>query len=156
MNAWTQAAAWAAALALTLALAAVLTPRAWWRRPNLRALAIVAGGTLGFATLFGLWSGHAAAPAPVGAAPVLALQAVPAAGVRYRAVDQLNLRVGTGVGSPRLRVLDAGTIVTATGQAERDWWRVRTRVDGAELEGWASSLWLRRADEAGAPRLQVK
>jgi hypothetical protein len=39
--------------------------------------------------------------------------------------------------------------VTATGTAEGDWWRVRARVDGRELEGWASSLWLRRADERG-------
>ena len=31
--------AWAGALALTLVVAAWCTPRAWWRRPNLRALA---------------------------------------------------------------------------------------------------------------------
>ena len=39
---------WTGALAATLVLAAWCTPRAWWRRPNLRALAVVAGGTLGF------------------------------------------------------------------------------------------------------------
>jgi hypothetical protein len=56
------------------------------------------------------------------------------------------------VGAPRLAVLAPGTVVTATGHAERDWWRVRARVDGGEREGWASSLWLRRADEGRIPR----
>jgi hypothetical protein len=40
--------------------------------------------------------------------------------------------------------------VTATGATEGDWWRVRAHVDGRALEGWASSLWLRRADERRA------
>jgi hypothetical protein len=42
-------------------------------------------------------------------------------------------------------VLRAGTVVSATGATDGDWWRVR--VDGSDVEGWASSLWLRRTDE---------
>jgi len=142
--------AWAAALVLTLVLAAWLTPRAWWRRPNLRALAFTAIGTLALGTLFGGW--RAPAPRLAVAAPAVAGQAGqrPKAGASYRVVDGLNLRSDTGTGAPRLRVLAAGTVVEATGATDGDWWRVRTRVDGEALEGWASSLWLRRADEAYA------
>jgi hypothetical protein len=125
--------AWAAALAATLVLAAWCTPRAWWRRPNLRALAVVAGGTLGF----GLLLSGMLPPAPVPAAPT--------ANAHYRVVDDLNLRADRGVRAPRVRVLPKGTVVSATGATDGDWWRVR--VDGSDEEGWASSLWLRRTDE---------
>lgn len=145
----TSALPWAAALALTLALAAWLTPRAWWRRPNLRALAVVVAGTLGLGTLFGAVAGPRGIPAPALAAAPQA-HAVPAAGAAYRVVDELNLRDGTGTGARRLRVLAPGTLVTATGESTQDWWRVRARLDGRDVEGWASSLWLRRADEARA------
>ena len=47
----------------------------------------------------------------------------------------------------RRRVLPAGTIVSATGATDGDWWRVRARIGGRDVEGWASSLWLRRTDE---------
>ena len=61
--------AWCAAFALTLLLAAWLTPRAWWRRPNLRALAVLGGGTLAFGLLFAAWWGDpAAAPQATAAA----------------------------------------------------------------------------------------
>ena len=43
--------AFALGLALTLVLAAFLTPRGWWRRPNLRALAILAAGTWSLGSL---------------------------------------------------------------------------------------------------------
>ena len=129
---------WIAALAGTLVLAAWCTPRAWWRRPNLRALAVLAGGTLGFGLLFtGLLP-----PAPV---PVAVAAIGPAAGVRYRVIDDLNLREDRGVRATRMRVLRAGTVVSATGATDGDWWRVR--VEGSSVEGWASSLWLRRTDE---------
>ncbi len=157
MKAWQDVALaalpWAAALALTLALAAWLTPRAWWRRANLRALAVVATGTLGLGALFGALAGR---PPVAPAAPLLQAQAAqpappsPAAGAAYRVVDELNLRDGTGTGARRLRVLAPGTRVTATGEARQDWWRVRARVDGRDVDGWASSLWLRRADEGRA------
>ena len=68
----------------------------------------------------------------------------PAAGARYLVVDDLNLREDRGVGAARMRVLRAGTVVSATGATDGDWWRVR--VEGG-VEGWASSLWLRRTDE---------
>lgn len=149
--------AYGAALALTLLLAAWLTPRGWWRRPNLRALAVLGGGTLAFGLLFAaVWGGPAAAPQakaaalpPSSAAPVRH----PAPGSRYLAVDRLNLRDGMGVRARRLAVLPAGTAVVALGEADGDWWHVRARVDGHALEGWASSLWLRRAGEG---RGQVK
>jgi hypothetical protein len=158
MNAWLPAVlAYGAALVLTLALAARLTPRGWWRRANLRAFAVVAVGTLALGSLFGALAGlGAAAPRLALAEPALpsspsavaaAARTRPAAGVRYRVVDDLNLRSDNGVGAPRLRVLAAGTVVRATGAVDGDWWQVRTRVDGQPVEGWASSLWLRRADE---------
>ncbi len=129
---------WAGALAATLVLAAWCTPRAWWRRPNLRALAVVAGGTLGFGLLF-------ASLLPTAPVPVTAAMAAPAAGARYRVIDDLNLRADHGVRATRVRVLPAGTIVSTTGATDGDWWRVR--VEGSDVEGWASSLWLRRTDE---------
>ncbi|MFS2218995.1 SH3 domain-containing protein [Telluria sp. Tellsp104] len=132
---------WAGALAATLVLASWCTPRAWWRRPNLRALAVVAGGTLGVGLLFSALL--PAAPEPVAAA--VAVAAGPAAGARYLVVDDLNLREDRGVGAARMRVLRAGTVVSATGATDGDWWRVR--VEGGGVEGWASSLWLRRNDE---------
>ncbi len=131
---------WGGALAATLVLTAWCTPRAWWRRLNVRALAVVAGGTLGFGLL--LSALFPSAPAPV---PVAVAQAGPAAGARYRVVDDLNLRADRGVRAARMRVLPAGTVVSATGATDGDWWRVR--VEGSGVEGWASSLWLRRTDE---------
>ena len=136
----------AAALALTLVLAAWCTPRAWWRRPNLRAFAVLAGGTAACGLLFSALL--PVAPAPVltplaAAAPVMG----PAPGAHYRVADDLNLREDRGVRAPRMRVLPAGTVVTTTGTTDGDWWRVRAKVGGHDVEGWASSLWLRRTDE---------
>ncbi len=149
-------AAYGAALLSTLCLAAWLTPRAWWRRPNARALAVLAGGTalLGglLHGLLGPDAGLQAAAAPSASA---ALEA-PVAGGSYRVRDHLNLRADTGINARRLAVVPAGTQVTATGVHRGDWWQVSADVDGRRLDGWASSLWLRRADEAGrAPRSGV-
>ena len=118
-------------LVLTLALAAWFTPARWWRQLNARALAIVGVGTWGIGTM------------------VLALAHTPppVAGVSFRAYDDVNLRAAKGTAAPRIAVLPAGSMVTATGVAEGDWWQVSARVDGKELRGWSSSLWLRRADE---------
>lgn len=142
--------AYGAALVLTLALAAWLTPRSWWRRPNAQAFAVLGGGTLAFGTLFLAALGKPAvppdAPAQAALAPVLPGQH-PAPGARYLVVDDLNLRDGNGVRAQRVAVLRAGSAVIATGSADGDWWQVRARVDGQAREGWASSLWLRRADE---------
>ena len=133
-----------AALLLTLALSAWLTPRAWWRRANARALAVLAAGTGAFGTALWWWA------APAGPAPQLAVavhQDAPLPGRSYRVADALNLRSAVGVGAARVAVLPAGSVVTATGSQDGDWWRVTARVEGAAVEGWASSLWLRRADE---------
>ncbi|WP_075796000.1 SH3 domain-containing protein [Massilia putida] len=135
---------WGLAFALTLVLAAWCTPRAWWRRPNVRAAAVLAGGTLALGLPCSRMLPSASAPAPVQAA-VAAVG--PAAGARYRVVDDLNLRADHGVRAARTRVLRAGTVVSATGATDGDWWRVRAKVDGRDVEGWASSLWLRRTDE---------
>lgn len=136
------AAAYAVGLIVTLVLAAVLTPPAWWRRPNLRALAILGGGAWGIgALLLSLTQGPALAAAT--APPP------PGAGATYRVVDDLNLRAAKGTAAARIGVVPAESIVTATGLRDGDWWQVSARVDGREVRGWSSSLWLRRADESG-------
>jgi len=145
----THIALYAAGLLLTLCLAAWLTPRAWWRRPNARALAVLAGGTLVLGGLLGAAFAPHATPAQ--AAPLVQAKAeagdAPVPGARYRVRDHLNLRADTGVNARRLAVVPAGDQVTATGVRRGDWWQVQAEVDGQELSGWASSLWLRRADE---------
>lgn len=142
-----------AALLATLALAARFTPGAWWRRANARALAVLVLGTcvIGGALW---WIAGPQGDAPGGAPPAIASAAhgsvahdAPLPGRSYRVADTLNLRAANGVGARRVAVLPAGSVVTATGVADGDWWQVRTTVDGRPFEGWASSLWLRRADE---------
>ncbi|MFN3790653.1 SH3 domain-containing protein [Massilia sp.] len=142
-------AAYCAGLLLTLCLAARLTPGAWWRRANARALAVLVGGT---ALLGGLL--HAAFTPDAAAPPAMTAALLPAeapvAGAQYRVREHLNLREHTGIDARRLAVVPAGTRVTATGQRRGDWWQVSAVVDGRRLEGWASSLWLRRADESSS------
>jgi len=145
----THVAAYCAALVLTLCACAWLTPRAWWRRPNARALGVLAIGTAaGGALLLAMFGPGPARPE---VQPTLAQAKpavdVPVAGAGYRVRDALNLRVSGGVGAERLLVVPAGARVEATGRREGDWWQVRTTLDGKQVEGWASSLWLRRADE---------
>ncbi len=150
----TALACFGAALVLTLVAAAWLTPRLWWKRANARALAVLVAGTGAIGSA--LWWFAAPAPAEAaqtetaqaGAAPLLAShQETPLPGRSYRVADALNLRAAVGVGAERVTVLPAGAIVTATGMQDGDWWQVRAEVAGEAREGWASSLWLRRADE---------
>jgi len=136
---WATPAAYGLALVLTLVLASWLTPRRWWRRPTAGTLALVGGATLALGMLF------AALLAPPLPPPAMALSS--AAVLRYRVVDDLNLRAAKATGAPRVAVLPAGTLVTRSGAADGDWWKVHARVGGREIEGWASSLWLRRVDE---------
>ena len=141
--------AFGAALVLTLCACAWLTPRTWWRRPNARALGVLAAGTAaGGALLLALFGVPGTMPASVelAEAPLLAND-VPVAGVPYRVRDALNLRVAGGIGAERLLVVPGGARVIATGRHDGDWWQVRATLDGKKVEGWASSLWLRRADE---------
>jgi hypothetical protein len=143
-------AAWATGLVATLMLAAWFTPANWWRQLNLRALAIVGFGTWGIASLV-LWlaQGHAGAPAMAathGVAPVARL--LTDAGRTYRVYDDLNLRAEKGTAARRIAVVPAGSVVTTTGLRDGDWWQVSARVNGRDVRGWSSSLWLRRADEA--------
>ena len=127
-------AVYAAALIATLVLAALLTPAHWWKRPNLRAMTFVALGTWGIASLL-LFLMPGTPPAML-------------AEVRsYRVHEDLNLRAGKGTGARRIAVVPAGALVTTTGMRDGDWWQVSARVDGKEVRGWSSSLWLRRADE---------
>jgi hypothetical protein len=150
MPSFLHVAAFGAGLLLTLCVCARLTPRAWWRRPNARAAGLLAGGTLAVgAALLALLvllmppqAGTMAADQPAPAAAD-----APVAGARYRAHDALNLRAAGGVDAERLLVVPAGSRLTATGRREGDWWQVRGTVNGATVEGWASSLWLRRVDE---------
>jgi len=139
-------AAFGAGLAATIAIAARFTPRRWWRRVNARALGILAAGTFGIGSLL-LWLVDS--PAPAVAAPMAAavLEDGPVAGATYRTWDDLNLRESRSVSARRLGVVRAGESVTATGERMGDWWQVSVRLGGREVRGWASSLWLRRADE---------
>jgi len=149
---WLLLACGAAALVLTLVLAAFLTPRQWWRRANARALAVLVGGTALFTYLFVLgvtaWVPRTF-PAPVPLAAVTALPA-PVTIRTYRVFDGLNLRAGSGTGAARIIVVPGGTLVTTTGKADGDWWEVTATVNARHVTGWASSLWLRREDERRA------
>jgi len=138
---------YAAGLLLTLCLAARLTPRAWWRRPNARALAVLAGGTVLLGGAMHALLAPAPAQAIAAALPAPNRADAPLPGTPYRVREHLNLRAGVGVGAPRLAVVPAGARVTATGLRRGDWWQVSAVVDGRRLDGWTSSLWLRRADE---------
>ena len=140
-------------LVATLVLAAWFTPARWWRQLNARALAIVVAGTWGIGSL-ALWLAQSQAQAPVLAATPVTMGiaqlsvAAPGAGTSYRVHEDLNLRAAKGTAARRIAVVPAGSVVTTTGNGDGDWWQVSTQVDGKEVRGWSSSLWLRRADEA--------
>jgi hypothetical protein len=143
------------ALLVTLVLASFLTPAHWWRRPNARALAVLVAGTWGIGSLIlplaqtpamaSPMTTGVAAPETTNASTPLAASAM--AGRHYRVFEALNLRASSGVSAPRVAVVPVGATVIATGQHEGDWWQVTTRIGGENISGWASSLWLRRADE---------
>ena len=159
MSAPTQAAtaaAYALGLALTLALAGCLSPRRWWRRPTAANLALAGGGTLAFGLLFCMLFAALmpARPQPFAPAPLAMLPPAPvraALAPRYRVIDDLNLRTAKATGAPRLAVLPPGTLVTPTGRVDGDWLQIRARHKERMVEGWASSLWLRRVDEGAVP-----
>lgn len=150
-------AAFAAGLVVTLVLAAYLTPRAWWRRPNARALFIMVTGAWGFGSLI-LYATHG--PAGAQASPVIAAttpiviedsaaESSPnaAAGRPFLVHRDLNLRAAPGVHATRLAIVPAGAEATPTGMRNGDWWQIKTSVNGRENTGWVSSLWLRRSGE---------
>ncbi|MCU6498494.1 SH3 domain-containing protein [Rugamonas sp. A1-17] len=162
------ACAFAAGLVITLFLAAYLTPRQWWRRPNARALLIMVAGAWGFGSLI-LYAVHsrqndtaaaaqdrgaearaitAAAAAREAAARAAALASAPLiAGQPFAVHRDLNLRMAAGVNAVRLVTVPAGATVTPTGARNGDWWQIRASVDGRESTGWVNSLWLRRSGE---------
>jgi Bacterial SH3 domain len=141
--------AFAAGLVATLVLAAHLTPATWWRRPNARALAVLGGGTIALGSAM-LWLFEPAAPAR--ATPLQAsarqLAVEPRQGGVYFVWDDLNLRESRSVDARRVAVVPSGAQVTATGRSVGDWWELNARIQGKPVRGWASSLWLRRLDEA--------
>jgi hypothetical protein len=148
------AAAYALGLALTLALAGCLTPHRWWRRPTAGNLVLTGAGTLAFGVLFCVIFAMLMPPRPARLAEPLPFAerfppapARPAPAARYRVIDDLNLRAAKATGAQRLAVLPAGTLVTPTGASDGDWLQVRARIKGRPVEGWTSSLWLRRVDE---------
>lgn len=160
-----------AALAATLVLAAYCTPRNWWRRFNLRALAITLGGTLLLGHLFMQWlipaqaradttSNAAMASASIGrisstGAATYAQadrQAPDGAGIATQPFSvhrDLNMRHAAGVDATRMLTIPAGALVTPTGIREGDWWQISACLHGKCNTGWVSSLWLRRHDEQG-------
>lgn len=148
-------AAFAAGLIITLFLAAYLTPRGWWRRPNARALFIMVAGAWGFGSLIlyathGATAAHASpvAPPPATVLPSAAtIDGTSTAGRAFRVHRDLNLRAAPGVHAARVGVVPAGASVTPTGARNGDWWQIQATVDGREQTGWASSLWLRRSSE---------
>jgi hypothetical protein len=150
------ACAFTAGLAITLFLAAYLTPREWWRRPNLRALVITVGGAWGFGSLL-LWLVPVAASdtaiakvaAPIAAASHDDADSIARliAGQSFRTHRSLNLRSAPSVQGARLLTVPVGATVTPTGARSGDWWQITARIDGQDSTGWASSLWLRRSGE---------
>jgi hypothetical protein len=143
--------AFALALLATLALAAFLTPARWWRRPNVKALAVLLIGTWGIGSaLLALAPDRAEARvadiAPLVRTPDTADTAA------YLVFEDLNLRAAAGVHARRLALVPAGSTVTTTGVREGDWWQVRAQVNQLPVDGWVSSLWLRRAEEAQGRR----
>jgi hypothetical protein len=155
-------AAFAAGLIITLFLAAYLTPRTWWRRPNARALLVMVAGAWGFGSLI-LYATHGpaaarpaviadtapAAPAALTAtvAPAQADDRTLAASQPFRVHRDLNLRSAPGVHAARVAIVPAGAEVTPTGARHGDWWQIKATVNGATSTGWVSSLWLRRSGE---------
>ena len=145
--------AFAIGLAATLVLASFLTPSRWWRRPNVKALAVLGIGTWGIGSvLLALAPQVAEARATPVMAPVALLAPVapvsPAS--TYLVFEDLNLRAGAGIHSRRVALVPAGATVTTTGAREGDWWEVRADVGRRHVEGWVSSLWLRRSEETRA------
>jgi hypothetical protein len=160
-------AAYLLGLLATLVLAAWLTPRHWWRRPNARALLVLVAGAWGLGSLIlpllrtqmplarpALRAAELppAITRPLTAIPEAFSAAAPVAGQEYRVWRHVNLRAGAGTGTARIAVIPAGTSIVPTGARQGDWWEIRAVVDGERRTGWASSLWLRRSDEATAQR----
>jgi hypothetical protein len=154
-------AAFGAGLIVTLFLAAYLTPRAWWRRANARAMLITAVGTWSIGSLI-LYATHTPAAASGNEQAAVARVQAPAAprradatasaytataGQSFRVHRDLNLRAAPGVHAARIAVVPAGATVTPTGAHDGDWWQIKATVNGSEASGWASSLWLRRGGE---------
>lgn len=145
-----------AGLALTLALAARLTPAAWWRRPTVRGIAIVTGGTWLCGSVLALAAGSAmpatsatsaTSVVPTALASTAPRQAADSSIAPFRVYRSLNLRAGPDVASTRVAVLPAGAQLTPTGRRHGDWWQVRTDDGARQQTGWVSSLWLRQLAE---------
>lgn len=66
-----------------------------------------------------------------------------APGQLYRVRQHLSVREAPGVDGKRIAIFLAGSTVTALGDKDGDWWKIRQGT----TEGWVSSLWLRRVDE---------
>ena len=146
MEHYARAGAYAAALLITLVLAAFGTPRRWWRQPNALALGLLLAGSWSIGgILLRLATPPAAAPT---AAPAPAHSAALAGAPRvFYAHQDLNLRAASGIDSVRVALVPIGSRITVTGARDGDWWQVKARLGRRELQGWTSSLWLRRAEE---------
>lgn len=147
--------AFALGLAITLVLAAYLTPGSWWKRPNLRALAFLLAGTWSFGSLLlALKPTSAMAPAAAAIAPISAAPLT--AGRVYQVFEALNLRAASGISARRVAIVPVGATVLATGGRDGDWWEVSAKLGGRQVTGWVSSLWLRRSDELALHRSHAR
>lgn len=159
---------------LALPLLAVATPRRWWQRPSMGNGLLLLGTCALLAWLLsqlaqtGRNNTAAALDGPqVASRPSASVAASnsaagnqdvqdtpPAASSSaagwYRVHQALHLRSGASTSSRVVRLLPAGSWVWRSGEQQAaqdgDWWLVCQ--DGQR--GWASSLWLRRADEGAA------
>jgi hypothetical protein len=148
---------WLLAIFLCVLVAAIATPRHWWRKPTVLGLLGLAGGSFLLAqVLFHALPG--AAHHPIGLTQV-ASTAMKAKAATDKALNQafssqalsnqafqvhqaLNLRRQAGTDSPLITTLPVGSKVWLTGKRDGDWWQVRT----SRYSGWVSSLWLRQTN----------
>ena len=97
-----------------------------------------------FGSLFVIAGSSTAGASAFGPPPADNVQIdVSATSVNTNATATLTVTVTRHNGAPETD----GTVVSATGATDGDWWQVRAKVDGRDVDGWASSLWLRRTDE---------
>ncbi len=134
----------AAGALLALLSAACLTPRRWWQRPTLAAMAFLLLCGAGYSFAVWRFAGNAHKTAQL---PAFSNQAATPALGYFRVQQALHLRASTATFAPLLARLPAQQLVWATGQRDGDWWQVCSELG----TGWVSSLWLRRLDEMGMP-----
>jgi hypothetical protein len=152
---WVPWVIWPLAIFLCLLLAAIATPRRWWRKPTVLGLLGLSGGSFLLAQVL-LQALPGAAPQPIGLTQVVGTARTVQAAIekasnqsfsnqasssqQFKVHQALNLRRQAGTDAPLITILPAGSRVWLTGKRDGDWWQVRT----LRHSGWVSSLWLRQ------------